>query len=59
MRIFLLLFTMLIGLSAFSVAYAETCTKEKIVGNWRETGDNQASWQGTSGQTDGCDISAV
>jgi hypothetical protein len=33
MRIFILLITMLIGLSAFSVAYAETCTKEKIVGD--------------------------
>ncbi len=45
MRIFLLLITMLIGLSAFSVAYAETCTKENIIGNWRETGDNKASWE--------------
>lgn len=45
MRLLLLVFTLLLGLSAFSVAYAETCTKEKIVGNWRETGDNKASWE--------------
>ncbi len=45
MRLLLLVFTLLLGLSAFSVAYAETYTKEKIVGNWQETGDNKASWQ--------------
>jgi len=45
MKIVLLLITILIGLSAFSIAYAEACTKENIIGSWRETGDNKASWE--------------
>ncbi len=45
MKTLFLIVSILICFSAFSTAHATSYTKETIVGNWREMGDNQSSWE--------------